>query len=105
MLFRVYLDLRGRVHDKRSQNINNFVECIPDFVLIDQRQDATHEQTVEQSYFLAIFVEFAYNFWFLSGRRSHFLRYVMYPFNVVGVSPISECCEDIGKRRTERATA
>lgn len=46
MLLRVYLDLRGWIHDERSQNVNYFVEFISNFVLIDQRQDATHEQTV-----------------------------------------------------------
>ena len=92
-----YLYVRRGVHDEGAQDIDNFVQFIPDICFFHQRQYLLHECAVQHPYFLALLHQLHDHLGLLAGRWPHLLGQVGDSLEVVAVGAVDECCEDVGK--------
>jgi hypothetical protein len=76
MLMHIYLYFRGRIHNKSTQDIDNFIQLIPNLILLHQRKDLFHKCAVQNTNILTVLHKFHDNFRFLAWSWSHLFRQI-----------------------------
>jgi hypothetical protein len=91
------LNFRCRVHNESPQNVDNFIEFIPDIIFLDQGENAFHQRAEEEPDFFARFKQFDDHFRFLTGCWPHFFWNIRYSFEISAIGSVCKCGKDIGQ--------